>query len=155
MLKKIKNLFLWKTYGVLANFALTFAGGSVQRFCSYIFHQSKMSKKLLRQVKNNYGKVSYFLSDYLAQKEKIAIESCIYQYESQIDLEISFNTLMSILIAVFSIWNGNLNFLYCICNVVSLCWRSVSGTYWSCMTCSCMSLAGLLPVSNVDSPGSW
>lgn len=48
MLKKIKNLFVRKTDGALTNFALAFAGGSVQRFCFYIFHQPKMPEEVMK-----------------------------------------------------------------------------------------------------------
>lgn len=48
MLKKIKGFFERKTDGVLTNFALAFAGGSVQRFCFYIFHQPKMPKEVMK-----------------------------------------------------------------------------------------------------------
>ena len=47
-------------------------------------------------------KVSHVLTDYLVNKGKIEIDkSCIYQYGFQIGLEVSLNTLISILIAVF------------------------------------------------------
>ena len=48
MLKKIKNLFARKTDRTLTNFALAFAGGSVQRFCFYIFHQPKMPEEVMK-----------------------------------------------------------------------------------------------------------
>lgn len=48
MLKKIKSLFVRKTDGALTNFALAFAGGSVQRFCFYIFHQPKMPEEVMK-----------------------------------------------------------------------------------------------------------
>lgn len=48
MLKKIKSLFAQKTEGALTNFALAFAGGSVQRFCFYIFHQPKMPEEVMK-----------------------------------------------------------------------------------------------------------
>ncbi len=48
MLNKIRNLFVRKTDGVLTNFALAFAGGSVQRFCFYIFHQPKMPEEVMQ-----------------------------------------------------------------------------------------------------------
>ena len=48
MLKKIRNLFSRKTDGALTNFALAFAGGSVQRFCFYIFHQPKMPEEVMQ-----------------------------------------------------------------------------------------------------------
>lgn len=36
---------------LMANFALSFAGGSVQRFCFYIFHQPKMPEDV-KELKN-------------------------------------------------------------------------------------------------------
>lgn len=48
MLKKIKNVFAKKADGALTNFALAFAGGSVQRFCFYIFHQPKMPEEVMK-----------------------------------------------------------------------------------------------------------
>lgn len=50
MLQKIKNLFVKKTDLVLENFAMAFVGGSVQRFCFYIFHQPKMPEELMESV---------------------------------------------------------------------------------------------------------
>lgn len=48
MLRRIKSLFVQKTDGALTNFALAFAGGSVQRFCFYIFHQPKMPEDIMK-----------------------------------------------------------------------------------------------------------
>lgn len=91
-------------------------------------------------------KVSYFLTDYLVHKGKIAIEkSCIYQYGFQIGLEVLVNTLISIVIAVYfdMVWETLIFF------IVFTVLRSYAGglhmeTYLGCLICSCMSLAGLL-----------
>lgn len=47
MLQKIKSLFVRRADLALGNFAMAFAGGSVQRFCFYIFHQPKMPEELM------------------------------------------------------------------------------------------------------------
>ena len=39
---KFKDYLMEILGGVMSNFALAFAGGSVQRICFYIFHQPKM-----------------------------------------------------------------------------------------------------------------
>ncbi len=45
-MKKLIDFILGKTNGAMVNFALAFAGGSVQRICFYIFHQPKMPEEL-------------------------------------------------------------------------------------------------------------
>lgn len=45
-MKKLIDYILSKTNGAMVNFALAFAGGSVQRICFYIFHQPKMPEEL-------------------------------------------------------------------------------------------------------------
>lgn len=91
-------------------------------------------------------KVSNVLTDYLVHKGKIAIDkSCIYQYGFQIGLEVSLNTLISILIAVFFHMEWETLIFFIVFTVL----RSYAGglhmeTYLGCMICSCMSLIGLL-----------
>lgn len=94
-------------------------------------------------------KVSHVLTDYLVHKGKITIDkSCIYQYGFQIGLEVSLNTLISILIAVFlhMEWETLIFF------IVFIVLRSYAGglhmeTYLGCLICSCMSLIGLLLIA--------
>lgn len=45
-MKNIKNLIMRKMNGAMANFALSFAGGSIHKICFYIFHQPKMPEEL-------------------------------------------------------------------------------------------------------------
>ncbi|MFQ9516222.1 MAG: cyclic lactone autoinducer peptide [Eubacterium sp.] len=49
-MKKIKEFIVKKIkmVNVMENFALAFAGGSVHRFCFYIFHQPKMPDELMK-----------------------------------------------------------------------------------------------------------
>ncbi len=47
-MKNIKNLFMQKMNGAIANFALAFAGGSVHKICFYIFHQPKMPEEVMQ-----------------------------------------------------------------------------------------------------------
>ena len=51
-MKKLIDFISGKTNGAMVNFALAFAGGSVQRICFYIFHQPKMPE----DVKTLYDK---------------------------------------------------------------------------------------------------
>lgn len=46
-MKKLKEFMEKKVDGAMANFALAFAGGSVQRICFYIFHQPKMPEAVM------------------------------------------------------------------------------------------------------------
>lgn len=48
-MKKIKEFFVkkLKIENAIGNFAFAFAGGSVHRFCYYIFHQPKMPDELM------------------------------------------------------------------------------------------------------------
>lgn len=46
-MRKIKELLFKKVDAVMENFALAFAGGSVQRICYYIFHQPKMPEDVM------------------------------------------------------------------------------------------------------------
>lgn len=91
-------------------------------------------------------KVSYVLAGYLVRKGIITIEkSCIYQYGFQIGLEVSLNTLISILIAVFLHMEWETLIFFIVFAVL----RSYAGglhmeTYLGCLICSCMSLMGLL-----------
>lgn len=47
MLRRIKSFFVKRTDLALGNFAMAFAGGAVQRFCFYIFHQPKLPEELM------------------------------------------------------------------------------------------------------------
>lgn len=49
IVSKVANVFM-------ADFALAFAEGSIQRFCFYIFHQPKMPDELLEQTRNKAWK---------------------------------------------------------------------------------------------------
>jgi len=100
-------------------------------------------------------KVSCTLTDYLVRKGVITVDkSCIYQYGFQIGLEVSLNTLISILIAAFlhMEWETLVFF------IVFTLLRSYAGglhmeTYLSCLICSCLSLMGLLLiVKYIDCP---
>lgn len=51
-MKKFKNFLLKKTTGIMSNFALAFAGGSVQRICFYIFHQPEMPDDVRKLLDN-------------------------------------------------------------------------------------------------------
>ena len=91
-------------------------------------------------------KISHILTDYLADKGRIEIgKSCIYQYGFQIGLEVSLNTLISVIIAVtlHMEWEALIFF------IVFALLRSYAGglhmgTYLGCLICSCMSFIGLL-----------
>lgn len=91
-------------------------------------------------------KVSHVLTDYLVNKGKIELDkSCIYQYGFQIGLEVSLNTLISILIAVFFHMEWEALIFFIVFTVL----RSYAGglhmaTYLGCLICSCMSFIGLL-----------
>lgn len=50
-MKKIKELLHKRTELLMGNFALAFAGGSVQRICFYIFHQPKMPEDVMNMNK--------------------------------------------------------------------------------------------------------
>lgn len=45
-MKRLIDFISSKTKGVMVNFALAFASGSVRRICFYIFHQPKMPEEL-------------------------------------------------------------------------------------------------------------
>lgn len=45
-MKRLIHFISSKTKGVMVNFALAFACGSVRRICFYIFHQPKMPEEL-------------------------------------------------------------------------------------------------------------
>lgn len=47
-MKRLLDFLARKTEGAMVNFALAFAGGSVQRICFYIFHQPKMPEELVQ-----------------------------------------------------------------------------------------------------------
>lgn len=91
-------------------------------------------------------KASNILTDYLVRKEIITIDkSRIYQYGFQIGLEVSLNTLISILIAVFLHMEWETLMFFIVFNAL----RSYAGglhmeTYLGCLICSCLSLTGLL-----------
>lgn len=91
-------------------------------------------------------KVSHVLTDYLVNKGKIEIDkSCIYQYGFQIGLEVSLNTLISILIAVFFHMEWETLIFFIVFTVLrSYAGGLHMGTYLGCLICSCMSLIGLL-----------
>lgn len=91
-------------------------------------------------------KLSNILTDYLIQRNVISAEkSRIYVYGFQIGLEVSLNTIISIIIAVlFHMEMETLIFF-----TVFALLRSYAGglhlnTYIGCLICSCMSLLGLL-----------
>lgn len=91
-------------------------------------------------------KISHVLTDYLVNKGKIEIDkSCIYQYGFQIGLEVSLNTLISILIAVFFHMEWETLIFFIVFTVLrSYAGGLHMGTYLGCLICSCMSLIGLL-----------
>lgn len=47
-MNKFKKLMAKRAERTMANFALAFAGGSVQRICFYIFHQPKMPESVMK-----------------------------------------------------------------------------------------------------------
>ena len=46
-MKNFKELMVKRAEAAMANFALAFAGGAVQRICFYIFHQPKMPESVM------------------------------------------------------------------------------------------------------------
>lgn len=93
-------------------------------------------------------KLSNILTDYLIQRNVISAEkSRIYLYGFQIGLEVSLNTIISIIIAVFC----RMELETLVFFIVFALLRSYAGglhlnTYIGCLICSCMSLLGLLLV---------
>lgn len=91
-------------------------------------------------------KLSCILTSHLVQQNVIPSEkSCIYQYGFQIGLEVSLNTIISILIAILCHMEWETVTFF----AVFMLLRSYAGglhlnTYISCLVCSCCSLLALL-----------
>lgn len=94
-------------------------------------------------------KVSCLLTNRLIRKGIITIDKgCIYQYGFQIGLEVSLNTFISFLIAVYLHMECETLLFFTVFTLL----RSYAGglhmeTYLACLVCSCVSLTGLLLIA--------